>query len=393
VSTASIRRPDSPGAFAPGERELVRRLTGLVAEAQTVLGADFGATDITARGLDAAGEILAGVALLAIDELRSLDSSDPRVPELCELAVRGADLEVELREHAIQRRKRALAGVEAGLGRLRCMKTSAELVDNVCQEIVRSCGFTRAMLSRVEGTTWMPWITHFGHREVRPGDADWMATTRIPLSSMILERELLETRHAAFVVDASEDPRADKAFVAATRATSYVAAPVIPAGRVIGFLHADYYPSGRAVDRVDCDILWAFAEGFGRIYERTVLLERLNAQRDHVRDTLRTAETIMDKLARGELELARREDERSMASSATALALAGERSSMDELLTPREREVLSLIVVGQSNSAIAARLVISEGTVKSHVKQILRKIGAVNRSEAIARYLGMIGTN
>jgi DNA-binding CsgD family transcriptional regulator len=36
-------------------------------------------------------------------------------------------------------------------------------------------------------------------------------------------------------------------------------------------------------------------------------------------------------------------------------------------------------------------LVISEGTVKSHVKQILRKIGAVNRSEAIARYLGMVG--
>jgi DNA-binding NarL/FixJ family response regulator len=66
---------------------------------------------------------------------------------------------------------------------------------------------------------------------------------------------------------------------------------------------------------------------------------------------------------------------------------------LDELLTPREREVLSLIVVGQSNSAIAARLVISEGTVKSHVKQILRKIGAVNRSEAIARYLGIIGSN
>jgi DNA-binding CsgD family transcriptional regulator len=174
---------------------------------------------------------------------------------------------------------------------------------------------------------------------------------------------------------------------------SYVAAPVIPAGRVVGFLHADYYPTGRVVDRVDRDILWAFAEGFGHIYERTVLRERLNSQRDHVRETLRAAETIMDKLARGELELARNEAERSMASSATALTVAGERSAIDELLTPREREVLSLIVVGQSNSAIAARLVISEGTVKSHVKQILRKIGAVNRSEAIARYLGMVGTS
>jgi DNA-binding CsgD family transcriptional regulator len=273
------------------------------------------------------------------------------------------------------------------------MSTPAEVVENVCQELVRSCGFTRAMLSRVEGDVWMPWITHFGHRDVRESDAEWMRSTRVSLRTMTLERELLEERHAAYVADASEDPRADADFVRATGATSYAAAPVMPAGRVIGFLHADYYPGERTVDRVDCDILWAFAEGFGRIYERAVLLERLNGQRDHVRETLRNAESIMDKLARGELELARREEERLTASGATTLALAGERSSLDDLLTPREREVLSLIVAGQSNSAIATRLVISEGTVKSHVKQILRKIGAANRSEAIARYLGMIGTS
>ena len=100
----------------------------------------------------------------------------------------------------------------------------------------------------------------------------------------------------------------------------------------------------------------------------------------------------MDNLARAELELARHQDERSITSSAAALTAAGRQSAMDELLTPREREVLLLIVAGQSNSAIAGRLVISEGTVKSHVKQILRKLGAVNRSEAIARYLGMIGS-
>jgi DNA-binding CsgD family transcriptional regulator len=35
--------------------------------------------------------------------------------------------------------------------------------------------------------------------------------------------------------------------------------------------------------------------------------------------------------------------------------------------------------------------VIAEGTVKSHVKHILRKLGAANRSEAIARYMGLGG--
>lgn len=42
---------------------------------------------------------------------------------------------------------------------------------------------------------------------------------------------------------------------------------------------------------------------------------------------------------------------------------------------------------GHTNARIARRLVISEGTVKSHVKHILRKLGAANRAEAVARWL------
>jgi DNA-binding NarL/FixJ family response regulator len=55
-------------------------------------------------------------------------------------------------------------------------------------------------------------------------------------------------------------------------------------------------------------------------------------------------------------------------------------------LTPREREVLALLAGGATNARIAGRLTLSETTVKSHVKHILRKLGAANRAEAIARY-------
>jgi two-component system nitrate/nitrite response regulator NarL len=51
-------------------------------------------------------------------------------------------------------------------------------------------------------------------------------------------------------------------------------------------------------------------------------------------------------------------------------------------LTPREMEILCLLAEGQSNKLIARNLGISDGTVKLHVKAILRKLGIHSRVEA-----------
>ena len=56
-------------------------------------------------------------------------------------------------------------------------------------------------------------------------------------------------------------------------------------------------------------------------------------------------------------------------------------------LTARQKEVLALVAEGLANRAIAQRLVVSETTIKSHLREILRRLDAANRAEAVSRYL------
>ena len=53
-------------------------------------------------------------------------------------------------------------------------------------------------------------------------------------------------------------------------------------------------------------------------------------------------------------------------------------------ITDRERDILALMVEGKSNNDIAARLFVSQSTVKFHVSNILSKLGVSSRTEAVA---------
>ena len=52
-------------------------------------------------------------------------------------------------------------------------------------------------------------------------------------------------------------------------------------------------------------------------------------------------------------------------------------------LTEREREVLTLMIEGLNNTQIAGRLIVSPSTIKSHVSNILSKLGVASRTEAV----------
>jgi DNA-binding NarL/FixJ family response regulator len=71
--------------------------------------------------------------------------------------------------------------------------------------------------------------------------------------------------------------------------------------------------------------------------------------------------------------------------AAAILVAPPEMSLSPESLTPRELEVLELLAEGLPNKAIAARLGVSDQTVKFHVAALSGKLGASNRTDAVRR--------
>ncbi|MEV4420728.1 LuxR C-terminal-related transcriptional regulator [Patulibacter sp. NPDC049589] len=280
-----------------------------------------------------------------------------------------------------------LVRIHEAMERLRVCGSSAELVAAAPAALATACGFSRVMVSQVRGSIWDPKAI-----EIRD-DCDpraerfraYVRSAEIPLAHLLLEADLVRRRVPVLVRDPASDPRTHLAIVEQSRSTSFVAAPVMPTGRVIGFLHADRYGQERECDDRDREALWVFAEHLGLVYERTVLVERLDARRARMHEALAAAGLAIDELCSEELSLLRR------SGPPAARREPGRPDPLAALLSPREREILDLLVTGASNAAIARRLVIAETTVKSHVRRILRKLHARTRVEAVARYVRIVG--
>ncbi len=262
------------------------------------------------------------------------------------------------------------------------------MLDLAPMEVCRSCGFDRAILFRLRDSQLVAEAVHYENDP--DGASELLGFARanpVDLTHMLLETEMVRRRIPMQVPDAKNDPRVYRPIADACDTYSYVAAPIMPEGRVIGFFHADRYYQQRTVDEFDREMLWAFAEGFGYAFERTVLTERMRTQRDQVRGMVQSTEQLMNELCDTEIAVATVEGEDSATVGRAAAMLASSPSRMDQLLTRREVEVIKLMAAGETNAGIASRLVISEGTVKSHAKHILRKLRASNRAEAVSRYL------
>lgn len=173
-----------------------------------------------------------------------------------------------------------------------------------------------------------------------------------------------------------EDPRIHTELAAASRSNSYVAAPVYAWQQPIALLHADAPANPGGVAPHDRDLIGLLAEGIGVIFERNLMLERLQAMRVLVRGHARDIWSMSGPLEAPYLPGLGYDVE----------AGQGFDADLSTLLTLRECQVLDLLAVGNTNAQIAAQLLVTQNTVKSHVSHILRKLRAGNRTEAVSIY-------
>jgi DNA-binding CsgD family transcriptional regulator len=287
-----------------------------------------------------------------------------------------------VKDALLQRRADVALGVREALSNLRNATSTAALAERAPIE-ARRFGFRRALFSGIEKGVWIARTAHaaddaaFAEELVRVGKANPRR-----LNGPLLESEMVRRCTPVVVTDPQSNPRVHAELVRFTETTSYVAAPILAWGVPVAMVHADR--AADEVDEFDRYMLGVYAEGLGLALERTQLIERLHAVRKATSDYFSSVTAIADDFTADTLESAVIGLDVSTDRVAPHVGLLADEPG--ERLTPREWDVLRNLASGKTNAQIATGLFVTEGTVKSHVKHILRKLGATNRTEAVARY-------
>lgn len=266
------------------------------------------------------------------------------------------------REAAAIRRQQAL---ETGLDALRACTTTRELVDRAPEIARAACGARQLAIARIRDDVRSPW------RQVAAGGAAFEPRPgrRGPRALDDLDAERRAAREGTVVVQRPDAGAAGDEVL--------VVAPIRRGPDVLGLLEAQF--PDPAFDDPEIDAVLRLAGAVGRAFSTLAERARLQTQERvaaRLRDDL--ADGAADDAA-GELPTAEPGDRRTVGSAPRADPFA--------TLTPRQRETLELLALGLSNHEIADRLVVGLSTAKSHVGAVLRAAGALNRTEAVKRYV------
>lgn len=306
--------------------------------------------------------------------------------ELCDVLVELHDIQSRHRDAVGAERLRMLATTHDVSNRLSPAMGTASLLERAAEAICDLPGIERSMVFQREGAILRAKATAFVEHDEWARDCQAFSAEKCyDLTPQRPETLIVLRRSAAIVTDAMNDPNAFRPIVHKLETTSYVGAPIIAYGEVVATVHGDAYFSKRSVDEVDRDVLAAFASALGPLVERAILI-------DHLRSERQSAERMSRRILGAP-------DDRFDAAMVDSprISLQGPPwqtpNSLMSALTRREYEILQLMIKGATNAEIGRTLFLSEGTVKSHVRHILRKFGVANRGQAVAAYLDSIALN
>jgi LuxR family transcriptional regulator, regulator of acetate metabolism len=284
-------------------------------------------------------------------------------------------VEREILELEYVRRSDALERVSDAARRVGELTSTEGLLDRAAAELGAGSDFDRILFSEVADARLQPLALW----DRRGSDAAGTALEQLSESPVALEYPLLEyevTRHQApeVVIVPAAGARTPAPLARTLGWSSYVVAALTAGGETVGLLHADATSSGRTVDALDAEVVGRYGEELSAVFERAVLRHTLELHRGELASALHWMGARLSHL----------EDARELV---RPRASATRDTPAIEGLTARELEVLRLLARGQTNLGIARTLVIREGTVKYHVKNILRKLGATSRADAVARFV------
>lgn len=381
---------DTPESTRRHGRSLSMRAEGLLARARQFADLPPWSPEEDGEALTDLAELLQDGCRAIMDRLRKeCHGLTPlHCVEAAELAMELQRLHQEHQQWIMGQRLRTVISVQDVFGRGEPGLSDA--FRQAAAEACRTLGFDRTMIFRLSGNLLVAEATHFVGRTEWARDCHQHAVEHpIELGPDQLEAEMVRRRAAALVTDPMHDPNAWGPIVNKIQTPGYVAVPVMVRGEVVATLHGDTQITGRQIGTAERDTLAAYATGLGYAIERAMLADRLRSQREAMQRVIdSTDQTIQDFLSAERV-----------APSPTVPppppgklgASAPVKRSILRDLSRREREVLHLMATGATNQDIAAHLVLAVGTVKSHVKSILRKSGAGNRGHAIALYLNETG--
>jgi DNA-binding CsgD family transcriptional regulator len=256
--------------------------------------------------------------------------------------------------------------------RLSSLDSVARLVAAAPREACRAVGFERAMLSHIRGDRVAFASVSFEAEPIMAADFARLARAVRPrLDRCAPEHEAVVRQMPVLVRDAQAATGLFRPLTHVARTSSYVVAPIVRDGHTVGLLHADHFGGDRVLDELDRELLWTFATGVGWAMDDIAGRNRRRAR---------------PRAAAGAPPAGDRSPEGRMGGAELDGELSGAPGRL-ATMTARELEVLELMSDGASNAAIGKALVISQATVKSHVRHILRKLGAANRTEAVSLFL------